>query len=140
MGKSVSQWRKHSPLNAGPLHYKILGSETIANTFRSGTYVAYQNTRPIILYRAQSGPVKTADKLGVFWTRTKPSSSMQSMIDSSLDPRWGNRATHWIKIEVPPGQTFYEGSIAPQRGLVGGGNQIYLENVQISWLKEQGVF
>jgi RNA-directed DNA polymerase len=42
------------------------------------------------------------DKLGRFWTRDKPTGPVQSIIDSALDPTWGNSGTHWLKIEMPP--------------------------------------
>jgi hypothetical protein len=34
----------------------------------------------------------------------------------------------------------HEGAAAAQRGLVGGGDQIFIEVIKPEWLKEQGVF
>ena len=55
------------------------------------------------------------------------------MVDSGLDPQWGNKATRVVKIRVPPGQTIYEGVSASQKGLVGGGNQIWIPKVSPEW-------
>ena len=59
---------------------------------------------------------------------------MQSTIDSALDRAWGNTATNVTKIEVPAGVKIYEGAAAPQGGLVGGGNQLYIPKVDASWV------
>lgn len=61
-------------------------------------------------------------------------------IDSALDPLWGNRATSWVQIQVPRGTTFYEGAAAAQRGLVGGGNQVFLPWVDDAWVVGGGGF
>lgn len=79
----------------------------------------------------------TADRLGRFWTRDKPTGPFQSIIDSALDPTWGNTGTHWLRIDVPAGTTLHEGIAAAQRGLVGGGNQIAIEQIPSGWIKEQ---
>lgn len=65
-------------------------------------------------------------QLGQYWTRVKPSGPVQSIVDSGLNPSWGNRATDVVQIRVPAGETIFEGIAAPQGGLVGGGNQVYL--------------
>jgi hypothetical protein len=62
------------------------------------------------------------------------------MIDSALDPAWGNRATSWVGIRVPAGTIFYEGAVATQRGLVGGGNQVFLPWVDEAWVVASGGF
>lgn len=112
---------EYNPLNPGPL------SPNVANTFRSGTYREVITTEPVTLYRVFGG---SAGPDGAYWTRTKPEGPVQSIIDSALNPEWGNPATSVIKLDVPPGTRFYEGVAAPQGGLVGGGNQIYLPKVQ----------
>ncbi|WP_058487108.1 hypothetical protein [Defluviitalea phaphyphila] len=105
--------------------------DDIANTFRSGTYTKIVTQEEIILYRVYGGK---AGELGSYWTRTKSKGPLQSIIDSALDQNWGNTATNVSTIKVPKGTTIYEGVAAPQRGLVGGGNQVYIKKVDASWL------
>jgi hypothetical protein len=54
----------------------------------------------------------------------KTSRPVQSIIDSALNPQWGNTATNVVKIEVPAGTKYFEGVATPQGGLVGGGIQV----------------
>jgi len=58
---------------------------------------------------------------------TKPEGPVQSIIDSALDQKWGNTAIKVVEMQVPAGTRLFEGVAAPQRGLVGGGNQIYFD-------------
>lgn len=122
---------RHGPMNPGPLPDKV------ARTFRSGTYDAVTTTEPTKLYRVYSDGVNPT---GAYWTRTKPSGPVQAQIDSALDPNWGNKATDWVEVDVPAGTTFYEGSAAQQRGLVGGGNQVFLPGVPKEWITGGGKF
>ena len=92
---------------------------------------------PTTVYRAYGG---SAGQLGRFWTRTKPSGPVQSIIDSALDPEWGNSATRWFSAKIPAGTTFYEGAAAAQRGLVGGGSQIFIPRVDPKWVSGGGLF
>jgi len=55
-----------------------------------------------------------AGQIGGYWTRTKPSGPVQSIIDSALNPQWGNTATSVATIRVPAGTTIYEVPL-PQR-------------------------
>jgi len=75
---------KHGPLNPGSLADDVVG------TFRSGTYDAVTSGNPTTLYRVYSDPAR---QLGPYWTRTRPQGPVQSIVDSALDPAWGNRAT-----------------------------------------------
>lgn len=122
---------RHRPLNPGPL------ADDVANTFRSGTYNAVTSSNPTTLYRVYSDPAR---QLGPYWTRTRPTGPTQSIIDNALDPAWGNRATNWVEVQVPAGTTFYEGAAAAQRGLVGGGNQVFLPWVDDAWVVRSGGF
>ncbi len=80
-------------------------------------------------------------ELGGYWSKTQPNGPIQSIIDSALDQTWGNKATQWVSIDLPAGTTFYEGIAASQRGLVGGGNQVYLTaRVESSWITGRGNF
>lgn len=99
------------------------------------TYTEVITTEPVILYRVYGG---NASQLGAYWTRTPPSGPVQSIIDSALDPVWGNTATKTVKIEVPTGTSFYEGLAGQQGGLVGGGNQVLLpKNLRVDpgWIR-----
>lgn len=116
---------KYGPMNKGPL------ADEIANTFRSGTYTKITIQEETTFYRAYGGK---AEEIGSYWTRTKPQGPLQSMIDSALDPKWGNTATNVSTIKVPKGTTIFEGFASQQGGLLGGGNQVYIEKVDASWL------
>lgn len=64
---------------------------------------------------------------------------MQSIVDSALNPAWGNTAINVVKIEVPAGVRIYQGQAASQGGLVGGGNQaLFPKDVKIdpNWIKK----
>ena len=120
-----SPTKVYGPLNKGPLSNKI------AQTFRSGTYKQVTTTKPTTLYRV-IGPNNSPT--GQYWTRVKPRGPVQAIIDSALDQQWGNIATYQVRMTVPAGTTFYEGVAAVQRGLVGGGNQIFIPKVNPSWI------
>ena len=108
---------QYGPLSAGPL------PSDVAYTFRSGAYAEVLTQQPTILYRVYGG---SANEMGKYWTTKAPSGPVQSIIDSALNPVWGNTATNVVKIEVPAGVKFYQGSAASQGGLVGGGDQVVL--------------
>jgi len=121
---------QYGPMNQGPL------PKGIADTFRSGTYSEVVTEQPTTLYRVYGG---TAQELGGYWTATKPAGPVQSIIDSALDPQWGNTATKVVKIEVPAGVKYFEGVAAPQRGLVGGGSQVLFPKdfkIDASWISK----
>lgn len=120
-GKTV----RFGPMNPGPLPVKV------ANTFRSATYNQVVLRDPATLYRVYGGK---AGQVGSYWTRTPPAGPLQAKIDLALNPAWGNTATQVVKIKVPAGTKLYEGIAAPQGGLLGGGNQIYIPRVDPSWI------
>lgn len=122
---AVEQSVAYGSLNRGPL------AADIADTFRSGSYMARTLSKDTILYRVTS---KDGNATGSYWTRTKPQGPVQSIIDSALDRKWGNAATEVHTATVPAGTTIYEGTAAAQGGLVGGGNQIYIPKVDPSWV------
>lgn len=126
-GDKIDNLTKFSPINPGPL------PEAIAKTFRSATYTENVSDGTTTLYRVYGGK---AGELGSYWTRTKPSGPVQSIIDSALDPSWGNTATKTTSITLPKGTKFYEGVAARQGGLVGGGNQVYIPKVNPSWINK----
>ena len=106
-----------SPINPGPL------APDIANTFRSGTYTGSMLSENTTLYRVIGNG---GNPNGAFWTRAQPAGPLQSVIDSALNPIWGNTATTTITRTFPAGTRIFEGAAAPQGGLVGGGNQVYI--------------
>lgn len=118
--------KSYGPMNRGPL------PESLANTFRSGTYSEAVLEVDTTLYRVYGG---SAGKLGSFWTRTQPTGPLQSQIDLALKPEWGNTAENVVKINVPAGTKIFEGVAASQgAGLLGGGNQIIIQNVNPDWV------
>ncbi len=119
--------KNYNPVNPGPL------DKDIADTFRSGTYTEKVTTQETTLYRVISDDGNPA---GSYLTREKPQGPLQSVIDSALDQNWGNTATRVVEVKIPPGTKLYEGAAASQRGLVGGGNQIYIPKVDPKWVVE----
>ncbi|WP_152095661.1 hemagglutinin repeat-containing protein [Rhizobium dioscoreae] len=121
---------EYGPLNKGPL------PNDIALTFRSATYHEVITTQPTTLYRVIGD---NGNPAGGYWSRTKPAGPLQSVIDSALDQIWGNSATKVVQMEVPVGTRLFEGAAASQRGLVGGGNQVYFDKnlnpLNPNWIK-----
>lgn len=110
---------------AGPL------GEKVAATFRGGSYTQSVTGEATTLYRAYGG---TAGEVGGYWTRTAPTGPLQARIDSALAPQWGNTAEAVSTIRVPAGTTIFEGFAAPQGNLMGGGSQVFIQNVNPAWL------
>lgn len=48
--------------------------------------------------------------------------------------RWGNTGIRVVTAKVSAGTTIYQGVAAPQRGLVGGGDQVYIPQVNPTWI------
>ncbi len=109
---------------SGPLR------DQVAKTFRSSSYTERVISEPVVLYRAYGGK---AGKFGPYWTAKPPSGPVQSTLDSALAPSWGNDASKVVKIRIPAGTTLFEGVAAQQGGLVGGGHQVFLEQVDPAW-------
>ena len=110
---------------AGPL------GEQVANTFRGGSYTETVLTQETTLDRAYGG---SAGRLGSYWSRTAPTGPLQATMDSALNPAWGNTAQNVATIRVPAGTTIYEGAVAPQGNLLGGGSQVVIPKVNPNWL------
>ncbi len=118
-----------NPVNGpGPLKPDVVQS------FRSATYTEHTLSQPTTLYRVYSDPAR---KMGPYWSRTPPAGPLQSVMDSALNPQWGNTADHVVTVRVPPGVRVYEGVAGPQSwdtgSLLGGGNQVYIPHVEPSW-------
>ncbi len=135
----------YSPIKKGPLSYILTASGTVADTFRSRSYFKTISNRATKLYRVY-GNGKKDPLFSKYWSRVKPSGPMQSILDSALDPAWGNTAKHWVEITVPKGTRFFEGvvsGIALKTGrLLGGGSQVYIKRRKIPkrWLTGKGKF
>lgn len=119
---------RYNPLEPGPLPSEI------ADTFRSASYSQQVALMPIPIYRTHGG---RARQLGWFWTRLKPLGRLQALIDFAIHPAWGNYRLECSVLIMPPGTIFYEGPVAAQGPLVGGGNQIFLAGPAAKWLKEE---
>ncbi len=115
-----------SPLNA-----------RIASSFRTATHSECVLDTDMVMHRVYSEP---AAELGRYWTLDQPQGPLQAVIDFGLDQTWGNRATDVITIQVPRGTTVFVGVSAPQRGLVAGGTQVVIENVDPNWIVNRTKF
>lgn len=121
---------RFGPANPGPL------DDSVAATFRSASYDEVVLSQDTLLYRVYGGE---AGPIGGYWSRTPPTGPMQAQIDLALNPQWGNLATDVATIKVPAGTTIYEGAAAAQSlpgggTLLGGGNQVFIPNVNSGWL------
>ncbi len=120
----------YTPMNPGPL------PKEIAETFTGGSYVKKVLKEETVFYRAYGGNGK---EVGRYVTRIPQNGGIQTQIDLVLNPDWGNTTEYITKVVVPKGTIIYEGTAAPQiiNGgagmLLGGGNQIYIPEVDASW-------
>jgi hypothetical protein len=130
---------RFGPMKQGPLHAIKEGEGTVADTFRSGSYMKVVTKEDVKLYRVHSS---NRSPEGAYWSRTKPNGPFQATMDVALYPKFGNNASSWIEITVPPGATLYEGAASPvtlRTGrsniptgeLYGGGSQVYLVDKKV---------
>ena len=123
---------KYSPINPGPL------KQSVAETFTGASYTQTVLQTDTVFYRVSTNE---AGKVGSYMTRTPQMGGMQSQLDLALNPEWGNTAQVVTKVTVPKGTVIYEGTAAPQvinggAGMLpGGGNQIYIPEVNPKWFK-----
>nr|WP_318740679.1 hypothetical protein [uncultured Treponema sp.] len=116
-------------MNKGPL------PESIAKTFRGGSYSEVILQQETTFYRVYGG---SADKIGMFWTKVKPTGALQAKIDLALKTEWGNTAENLVKINVPAGTKVYEGFAEAQGGyLVGGGSQVVIPRIDPKWVVQE---
>lgn len=105
-------------------------------TVTGGVYTRRTLTEDTTFYRVYSND---SNKIGGYMSRTPQNGGMQSQFDLALNPDWGNSALYVEKVTVPKGTVIYEGTAAPQviNGgagyLPGGGNQVYIPNVESGW-------
>jgi len=130
--KGTSKTVTYSPANPGPL------KQSVAETFSGATYKETVLTQDTTFYRVYGG---SSGKVGSYMTRVPQNGGMQSQVDLALNPQWGNTAQYVTKVTVPKGTVIYEGTAAPQvinggaGQLIGGGNQVYIPEVDASWFK-----
>nr|WP_281720394.1 hypothetical protein [Nitrosomonas nitrosa] len=133
------------PVKWGPHSNGPLGNpnnpNSVASTFRSGTYREKVLRRDITLYRRYGGD---AAAQGRYWTRIRPQGKLQSAHDSAILPEFKNTGTNVMRIRVPAGTKIYEGHAASQQSKLGtrsqffgGGNQVYIPKVNPKWIVEQ---
>ena len=115
----------------GPATGKGPLNADVVKTFRGGSYSEIVTSEATTLYRVHGG---NAGSLGPYWSRTKPAGPLQSQVDNALNPAWGNTATEVTTIRIPKGTKIYEGAAAPQGNLLGGGNQVYVLEVNPEWV------
>ena len=121
---------RYTPANPGPL------PQDVAETFTGGSYTEKVLTEDTTFYRTYGGK---AGEVGRYMSRIPQNGGMQSQIDLALNPDWGNTATQVTEVVVPKGTVIYEGTAASQSinggagELLGGGNQVYIPEVDASW-------
>jgi hypothetical protein len=142
IAQSIESLEKFSPITKeGPLSKIMTGDVTVASTFRSGTYHKIVTNEEITLFRVYGS---NQQKTGSYWSRVKPYGPIQAMYDQAISPSF-NKGKGWIEMKLPKGSVMYEGVAAHldlmtkdsriKTGyLIGGGNQIYLENDMIKKL------
>jgi len=85
------------------------------------------------LYRAWGGP---APLKGHYWSKIKPASELQWRINQAVLPEW-NSGKNLAILKIPKGKTIigWEGQAAYKNDFfIGGGNQIYLQNIPDEWI------
>lgn len=103
-----------------------------ASKFTGHSYDEIVLEKDTVLYRAYHSPAAAPD--GLWWKRSPNAKGTSAIIGNAIPTRAGNYADHMARIRVPKGQTIYEGKSAAQGGLAGGDDQIFLKNVESSWM------
>ena len=127
---------KVTPLNTGHL------TEDVAKSFRTASYTKVELSADTVMYRVHGG---TAEEIGSYMSITPQRGGLQSQLDLALKPIWGNTTENVSVVTVPKGTTIYQGISASQNildslgnvvgVLPGGGNQIYIPDLDIGWFK-----
>jgi len=114
--------------------------EETAKSFSDGDYKAVTLTEDVELYRVYGYKSREAAEAAqsesppdyVYMTTEAPTDTMYSRTSSALKPEWGNRATHYERINIPAGTTVYTGQAEEQaisendQALVGGADQVVI--------------
>ncbi len=65
----------------------------------------------------------------------RPFGRLQATIDYAIRPEWGNTLERLVAVQLPKGTKIFVGPAAPQRGLVGGGVQVFVpQSVRPEWV------
>ena len=125
-----------------PKHYTAVDDapleKDVADNFEGGSYTQIVLPKRTVFYRVYGGEAK---QVGRYMTRVRQNGGLQSQIDLALNPKWGNTAEHVTKVVVPKGTFIYEGKAALQPindgtgMLIGGGNQVYIREVEGKWFR-----
>ena len=110
-----------------------LPEPTVADSFLGQKYTEIIPQPGETFYRVDS------DKLGSYWSRTKPTSQIRSMSENSIFPDWNNFSyVHEFTVPKNFSETLYEGLSSNMSGVIRkhgerastffhcGGNQIYI--------------
>lgn len=109
----------------------------MADTFKGGSYDEVILGSDTVLYRAFHDPKHRFGMAGErfsYWSRSD-SRGVQAAVDNAIDvSRYGNTAERLVAVRVPRGTRVYEGQTQSiQRGPIGGGNQVVLDDVRPAW-------
>lgn len=86
----------------------------VANTFSGATYTKRVLTEDTVMYRVSGG---NAREVGSYMSMTPQNGGLQSQLDLALNPAWGNTTENVIGT------------------LLGGGNQVYIPEVETRWFQ-----
>lgn len=124
-------------LKSGPLHKVKVGTETVADTFRSSSYFETVLDEPLKVYRVYG---REAGELGSYCSRVKTTGPGQATLDAALLPNFRNTAQKVAEITIPAGTKIFEGVASPQAirsagsnikigELLGNGSQVYIDTM-----------
>lgn len=128
---------RYGPLKPGPLHKIKVGTETVADTFRSSSYFETVLEEPLKVFRVYGGD---AGELGSYWSRVKPTGPAQATFDAALLPNFRNSARKVAEVTIPAGTRIFEGVASSQTirsagfnikigELLGNGSQVYINEM-----------
>ncbi|WP_320196889.1 RHS repeat-associated core domain-containing protein (plasmid) [Agrobacterium rosae] len=129
--------KRWGPHEEGPLGDPN-NPQTPAATFRSGSYTERVLEEPLVVYRAYGGD---AGPVGQYMTSVRPAGPTQSILDSALNPAWGNSATQVNSFTLPAGTRIFDGFVGEQLinggagSLYGGGSQIFVPRTTLQQLR-----
>ena len=104
----------------------------VINNFRGGLFAETTLRKPLVVYRLYGGKAK---QLGAWFMLNRPFGRLQATIDYAIRPEWGNTLERLVAVQLPRGTKIFVGPAAPQRGLVGGGVQVFVpQSVRPEWV------
>jgi hypothetical protein len=123
----VKHWNQHF-CNPKPCPL----DKDVSTKFVGNSYDEIVLAKDTILYRRYHPGAN--EPVGKWYTRSPNAKGTSAIISNAIPISTGNYADKMVKIRVPKGHTIYDGISARQGGLVGGGNQVYLKDVNPSWV------